>query len=115
MDRCGVEDVLWKRPTSTRYRLNVTAQHTRFGPLDALAAFTSNFMMGTNMVAMKFVITELGPFTTAATRFGIVCLICAPWALRERTRMGMLILFGIVNGAVLLGFLNLALKFAENV
>jgi O-acetylserine/cysteine efflux transporter len=93
----------------------VTAQHTRFGPLDALAAFTCNFMMGMNVVAMKIVITSLGPFTTAAVRFGVVCLLCAPWCLRERQRIRTLILFGIINGAVMLGFLNLALKFATNV
>jgi O-acetylserine/cysteine efflux transporter len=91
------------------------AQGRGFGPADLLAIVTMNVMMGMNMVAMKFVIMALGPFTTSVVRFACVFLLCAPWLLKDRARWRLLALFGLVNGVALSALMNLALKFSANV
>jgi O-acetylserine/cysteine efflux transporter len=91
------------------------AQARRFGPLDIAAVIFMNLMMGTNMVAMKFVIIALGPFSTSVMRFGSVMLLCLPWIRHERHRWRLLALLGFFNGALMSCLMNLALEVSSNI
>ncbi len=68
-----------------------------------------------NIVAVKVAVEDAGPLTAVTLRYVIVLAACLPWLRWLPGRMGIILLTGVVAGALFMGLGALAFAFADNV
>lgn len=90
------------------------APATGFAADDIVAIVLINLMWGLNIVAVKLSVDLIAPFTAAFLRQAMVFLLCLPWLRIVPGRMTVLLVLGIVAGAMFFIPLNLALAHTEN-
>ena len=86
-----------------------------FGLRDTLIATAINVMWGFNLIATKMAVLATKPLTAGALRLLIVIVVCSPYLRRVPGRMGLVMLFAFINGALFLIVMTLALSVSRNV
>ncbi|MEO0615016.1 MAG: DMT family transporter [Pseudomonadota bacterium] len=84
-------------------------------PSHWLLMLAVNLAFGLNLVASKFVLSELPPLAFVALRFAIVLVILAPFLRVQRGQMPVLIGVGLLMGTVHFAFLIFGLQQAADV
>lgn len=85
-----------------------------FGAADIGTSLVMSLLWGLNIIAVKIVLTGLGPITTAAARMLVVLVLCIAWLKPVRGRTGTLILLGLDYGFIF-ALVSLSLSLADNV
>lgn len=68
-----------------------------------------------NIVAVKFAVDAVQPLTANTLRYAIVLLCCAPWLRWLHGRMLIVLLTGLIAGALFMGLGGLSYAYADNV
>ncbi|WP_310496262.1 DMT family transporter [Sandarakinorhabdus sp.] len=68
-----------------------------------------------NIVAVKAAVDAAGPITAVLLRYSIVALVCLPWLRWLPGRMGLVIITGLVAGALFMGLGAISFGVADNV
>ncbi|MBC7987518.1 MAG: EamA family transporter [Sphingomonadaceae bacterium] len=82
---------------------------------DMLVLVAINILWGLNIVAVKFTVVDVPPFTSAALRMAMVCLLCLPAIRIVPGAMRDILIFGALMGAGFFALTNLSLTVADNV
>ena len=68
-----------------------------------------------NLVAVKLAVEDAQPLTAVALRYAIVLIACLPWLRWQPGRMGIILVTGLVAGALFMGLGGLSFALADNV
>ena len=68
-----------------------------------------------NLVAVKLAVEDAQPLTAVALRYAIVLVACLPWLRWLPGRMGIILVTGLVAGALFMGLGGLSFALADNV
>jgi O-acetylserine/cysteine efflux transporter len=68
-----------------------------------------------NLVAVKLAVADAQPLTAVALRYGIVLVACLPWLRWQPGRMRVVLVTGLVAGALFMGLGGLSFALAYNV